>query len=185
MAIPYTGLFIAASCNSRSSHGWYTRSSTEHLQYGAVTSARLLGQNYSNRNHTDKVRQFVFRYTFLPTQNNGTPMRSTRPIDPPHEPHGQASVNQGVAIATRGSVHLGCYYATALDIEVDPQCRRFGCRESDFALQRLVECGARLNRTRTHFVSTQPPNTKLFVCVCCVLGLCGKKVLKRRRKNSP
>jgi hypothetical protein len=25
-------------------------------------------------------------------------MRSTRPIDPPHEPHGRASVNQGVAI---------------------------------------------------------------------------------------
>jgi hypothetical protein len=27
-------------------------------------------------------------------------MRSTRPIDPPHEPHGQASVNQGVGIPT-------------------------------------------------------------------------------------
>jgi hypothetical protein len=39
-------------------------------------------------------------------------------------------------------VHWGCYYATALDIEVDPQRRRFGCRESDFALQRLVECRA-------------------------------------------
>jgi hypothetical protein len=35
-----------------------------------------------------------------------------------------------------------CYYATALDIEVDPQCRCFGRRESDFALQRLVECCA-------------------------------------------
>jgi hypothetical protein len=77
MAIPYTGLFIAASCNSRSSHGQYTRSSTEHLQYGAVTSARLLGRNYSNRNHTDKVRQYVFRYTFLPTQNNGTSLLMT------------------------------------------------------------------------------------------------------------
>ena len=31
---------------------------------------------------------------------------------------------------------------TALDIEVHPQRRRFGCRESDFALQRLVECRA-------------------------------------------
>ena len=37
--------------------------------------------------------------------------------------------------SARGSVHWGCYYATALDIEVDPQRRRFGCRESDFALQ--------------------------------------------------
>ncbi len=36
---------------------------------------------------------------------------------------------------------LGVEYATALDIEVDhdPQRRRFGRRESDFALQRLVE----------------------------------------------
>ena len=42
--------------------------------------------------------------------------------------------------SARGSVHWGCYYATALDIEVDPQRRRFGRRESDFALQRLVEC---------------------------------------------
>jgi hypothetical protein len=42
----------------------------------------------------------------------------------------------------RGSVHWGCYHATALDIEVDPQRRRFGRRESDFALQRLVECPA-------------------------------------------
>jgi hypothetical protein len=39
-------------------------------------------------------------------------------------------------------VHRGCYYATALDIEVDPQRGRFGGRESDFALQRLVECRA-------------------------------------------
>jgi hypothetical protein len=37
-------------------------------------------------------------------------------------------------------VHWGGYYATSLDIQVDPQRRRFGCRESDFALQRLVEC---------------------------------------------
>ena len=42
--------------------------------------------------------------------------------------------------SAKGSVHWGCYYATALDIEVDPH--RFGCRESDFALQRLVECRA-------------------------------------------
>ena len=39
-------------------------------------------------------------------------------------------------------MHWGCHYVTALDIEVHPQRRRFGCRESDFALQRLVECRA-------------------------------------------
>ena len=44
--------------------------------------------------------------------------------------------------SARGSVHWGCYYATALDIEVEPQRRRFGCRQSDFALQRLVKCRA-------------------------------------------
>jgi hypothetical protein len=46
-----------------------------------------------------------------------------------------------------GSVHWGCFYATALDIEVDPQRSLFGCRESDFALQRLVECSALENET--------------------------------------
>ena len=34
------------------------------------------------------------------------------------------------------------YYATSLDIEVDPQRRCFGCRESNFALQIFVECRA-------------------------------------------
>ena len=37
---------------------------------------------------------------------------------------------------------LGLLLCHTLDIEVDPQRRRFGCRESDFALQRLVECRA-------------------------------------------
>jgi hypothetical protein len=59
MAIPYTGLSFAASCNSRSSHDQYTWSSTEHFEYGAVTSARLLGQNYRNRKYS-KVRNYVF-----------------------------------------------------------------------------------------------------------------------------
>ena len=36
----------------------------------------------------------------------------------------------------------GSDYATALNIEVDPQRRCFGRRESDFALQGLVECRA-------------------------------------------
>jgi hypothetical protein len=35
---------------------------------------------------------------------------------------------------------LGLLLETALAIEVDPQRRCFGCRDSDFALQRLVEC---------------------------------------------
>ena len=49
IAIPYTVLLIAASCKSRSSHGQYTRSSTEHLSYGTylpqgIYGARLLSQ---------------------------------------------------------------------------------------------------------------------------------------------
>ena len=42
----------------------------------------------------------------------------------------------------RGSVHWGCYYATALDIEVDPQRCGLGSCQSDFALQSVVECSA-------------------------------------------
>ena len=43
----------------------------------------------------------------------------------------------------RGNVHWGCCYDTSLDIEVDPQHSDFGSRESDFALQGLVECRER------------------------------------------
>ncbi len=43
MAIPYTGLLIAASCKSRSSHGQYTRSSTEHLSYGTYLPQGIYG----------------------------------------------------------------------------------------------------------------------------------------------
>jgi hypothetical protein len=39
MAIPYTGSFIVADCNSWFSHGRYTRS------YGTVSSIGLLGPN--------------------------------------------------------------------------------------------------------------------------------------------
>jgi len=49
------------------------------------------------------------------------------------------------------SVHWGCDYATALDIEVDPQRRRFGCRESDFALPALEEC-RRLKRNESDWL---------------------------------
>ena len=41
--------------------------------------------------------------------------------------------------SARWSVHWECDYATALNIDVDPQRRRFGRRESDFALQTLIE----------------------------------------------
>ena len=44
--------------------------------------------------------------------------------------------------SARGSVQWGCYYATALDIEVDQQrCCLDSC-QSDFALQAVVECRA-------------------------------------------
>ena len=58
MAIPYTGLFIAASCNSRFSHGRYTRS------YGTVSSIGLLGQNCKHY----MVVHYTFQYTFFPTE---------------------------------------------------------------------------------------------------------------------
>ncbi len=104
MAIPYTGLFTAASCNLRSSHGQYTRSSTEQLQSGAVTSARLLGQNYRNRNH-NMVRDYVYIYISSFNPNHGDPA-PLKPLGinhvhrPTHAPTAAASVNQGVYIAS-------------------------------------------------------------------------------------
>ena len=41
--------------------------------------------------------------------------------------------------SARGSVHWGWDDATIVDIKVDPQRRRFGRSESDFALQPLIE----------------------------------------------
>jgi hypothetical protein len=42
MAIPYTGLYFAANCNSRSSDGQYTRSSTEYINFPLPTQQWLL-----------------------------------------------------------------------------------------------------------------------------------------------
>ena len=49
-------------------------------------------------------------------------------------------------------MHWGYDYATSLNIEVDPQRRRFGRRKSDFALQRLVE-GRALETERVRLVA--------------------------------
>jgi len=47
--------------------------------------------------------------------------------------------------SARGSVHWGWDDATIVDIKVDPQRRRFGRSESDFALQPLIEaCAAKV-----------------------------------------
>ena len=54
--------------------------------------------------------------------------------------------------SARGSVQGGFDYATTLNIEVDPQRRCFGRRESDFALERLVECRV-LESERVRLVS--------------------------------
>ena len=49
----------------------------------------------------------------------------------------------------RRSVHWWCDYATAVDIEVDPPCRRICRRESDFAHWTLVEgCAAKTELVR-------------------------------------
>ena len=44
--------------------------------------------------------------------------------------------------SARGSVHWGCYYATALDIEVEPQRCGLGSCQSNFAFQVVSECSA-------------------------------------------
>ena len=69
MAIPYTGLFIAASCNSRFSHGRYTRS------YGTVPSIGLLGQNCKPY----MVAHYTFSIHFSFQSNNGdlVPLKPT------------------------------------------------------------------------------------------------------------
>jgi hypothetical protein len=69
--------------------------------------------------------------------------------------------------SARGSVQWGCYYATALDIEVDPQRCCLGSCQSDFALQAVVECRAlepecfRVDEPLTECLqATRSPSTK-------------------------
>ena len=67
-------------------------------------------------------------------------------------------------------MHWGCHYATDLDIEVDPQRRRFGRRESDFALQRLVECRA-LETERVRLVALRWHSSGSEVRLGLLVGL--------------
>jgi hypothetical protein len=55
-----------------------------------------------------------------------------------------------------------CDDATAVDIEVNPQRRRFGRSESDFALQALIECPAQLEKEGAEIC-------RACVWRCCVL----------------
>jgi len=56
-------------------------------------------------------------------------MRSTRPIDPPHEPHGPASVNQGVYIiaelSTKKQQTLTISLSSVCNRQIRPQMFRF------------------------------------------------------------
>ena len=74
---------------------------------------------------------------------------------------------------------LGLLLSTAHDIEVDPQRRRFGCRESDFALHRLVECRA-LKRNESEWLRCDDIPAAVQ-CASVSRWACRK----RRRKNSP
>jgi hypothetical protein len=77
----------------------------------------------------------------------------------------------------RGSVHWGCDYITALKIEVDPQRRRFGRRESDLALQILVECRAS-NPEQVRDVLLRWHSSGSEVCLGLPVGLQKKKMHK-------
>jgi len=88
-------------------------------------------------------------------------------------------------VSARGSVQVGCDYATALNIEVDPQRRCFDRRESDFALQGLVAC--RALETEVRFVCDGIPWFRcdgIPAAVKCA-SVSRWACRKRRRKNSP
>ncbi len=74
--------------------------------------------------------------------------------------------------SARGSVHWGCYYATALDIEVDPQRCCLGRRQSDFAVQAVGLQGLPQGRINEFGILQLPKN----VAECGGVGataLCG------------
>ena len=58
-------------------------------------------------------------------------------------------------------MHWGCHYDTSLDIDVDPQRRRFGCRESEFYGCVFITAGPITMVPLCVFI-TAVPITKLF-----------------------
>ncbi len=79
----------------------------------------------------------------------------------------------------RESVRWGCDYATALDIEVDLQRCRFGRRESDLALERLVECRAFVPDESDWLLCDGMPEA--VKCASVSLWACRKEDAKVRR----
>jgi hypothetical protein len=63
--------------------------------------------------------------------------------------------------SARGSVHWGCYYATALDIEVDPQRRRFGFRFKRAAFYMGLKSKVGLVAAKASGVTDQPQYPRL------------------------
>jgi hypothetical protein len=74
-------------------------------------------------------------------------------------------------------VHWGCDYATSLKIEVDPQRRRVGRRESDFALQRMVDC-RRLYRNESDWFRCDDIPVAVKCASVSPVGLWKKKTQK-------
>jgi hypothetical protein len=132
MAIPYTGLFIAASCNSRFSHGRYTRS------YGTVSSIGLLGQNckpYMVVHYTFSIHSF-----FQPNHGDPAPYQPlgiNHVHRPTHAPPAAASVNQGVSITT-GFTLIISRFSTAEVLSVLQLSSNTLCKHS--SLHRATLC---------------------------------------------
>jgi hypothetical protein len=96
MAIPYTGLFIAASCNSRSSHGQVRNSYSVRPHYwDRIVGTSLIRLVITSFTHTPPKQPWMF---FSPDR----PSRSTRPTDPRMCLRLPASVNEGVSVTPEG-----------------------------------------------------------------------------------
>ncbi len=82
-------------------------------------------------------------------------------------------------------MHWGCDYATALDIEVDPQRRRFSRLESDFALQTLIQGrAAKTELVRVVLLRWHSSGMAVRLGVC-LFSVSRWACRERRRKNSP
>ena len=65
------------------------------------------------------------------------------------------------AVRVGGGLDRGCYYATALDIEVDPQRRRFGFRFKRAAFYMGLKSKVGLVAAKASGVTDQPQYPRL------------------------
>jgi hypothetical protein len=118
-------------------------------------------------------------------------MRSTRPIDSPHEPHGQASVKQGVAITSRlgprASNLLHCRPQGLPDAQVSrkdpPPKSKKSKKRTQGTVAPCVKVPGSLLVPAPPWVGSRSPKVRCFDLTSATLEICVRFPNERHKGN--